>query len=125
MGVDGGHKLTFRLLNLNFEHLLTIAWKRHADSGNGGIRQPSIYLDASWISQKFKARKGGPINTILDIVTGFAREGFCATIVCNGAHVMTRSAPVLTRNDSYYGPCQESRYYQQESSADCCCWYNV
>ena len=85
MGVDGGHKLTFRLLNLNFEHLLTIARKRHADSGDGGIRPPSIYLDASWISQKFKARKGGPINAILDIVTGFAREGFCATVVCDGA----------------------------------------
>jgi hypothetical protein len=92
MGVDGGHKLTFRLLNLNFEHLLTMARKRHGDSGEGGICQPSIYLNASWISQKFKARRGGPINAILDIVTGFAREGFCATIVCNSAHRIPQSA---------------------------------
>ena len=89
MGVDGGHKLTFRLLNLNFEHLLTIA--RSPETSCRLRRRwntstySSIYLDASWISQKFKARKGGPINAILDIVTGFAKEGFCATIVCDGA----------------------------------------
>ena len=76
MGVTGGHKLTFPLLNLNFEHLLTIAQKRHAGSGdNGGNRKPSIYIDASWISQKFSIRKGGPIAGILDIATCFAKEG--------------------------------------------------
>ena len=84
MGVDGGHKLTFRLMNLNFQNLLTIARKRHADSGDGGSRPPSIYIDASWISRKFVSRKGGPITAILDIATCFAKEGFNVTIVCDG-----------------------------------------
>jgi hypothetical protein len=80
MGVTGGHKLTFRLLNLNFGHLLTIARKRHADLGDdGGNCKPSIYIDASWISQKFSIRKGGPIATC------FAKEGLHITIVCDGA----------------------------------------
>jgi hypothetical protein len=86
MGVTGGHKLTFRLLNLNFEHLLTIARKRHADSGDdGGNCKPSIYIDASWISPKLSIRKGGPIAAILDIATCFAKEGLHITIVCDGA----------------------------------------
>jgi hypothetical protein len=83
MGVTGGHKLTFRLLNLSFEHLLTIARKRHADLGDDGGN--SIHIDASWISQKFSIRKGGPIAAILDIATCFAKEGLHVTIVCDGA----------------------------------------
>ena len=85
MGIDGGHKLTFRLRNLNFEHLRTIARKRHAGSGDGLSRLPSIYFDASWISQKFKGRQGGPVTAILDIVTCFAKEGLFVVIVCDGA----------------------------------------
>jgi hypothetical protein len=48
-----------------------IARKRHYDSGEGGgnSSQPSIYIDASWISRKFKGRRGGPIIAILGIAT--------------------------------------------------------
>jgi hypothetical protein len=68
MGIDGGHKL-----------------KRQADSGDGLSRLPSIYFDASWISQKFKGRQGGPVTAILDIVTCFAKEGLFVVAVCDGA----------------------------------------
>jgi hypothetical protein len=73
MGVNGGHSLTFRLCNLNFGQLVTIARYHHGDSRDG---PPSIYIDSSWIARKFNGRTGGPIGAIIEIGACFTQEGY-------------------------------------------------
>ena len=66
MGVTGGHKLTFRLLNLNFEHLLT--------TGHYLMRTRATVtsMQAGSVSSSKPA-------------TCVAKEGLYVTIVCDGA----------------------------------------
>ena len=87
MGINGGHTVTFGLHNLNFQHLLLIAHKRHTDAvkAKSDNRKQSIYIDASWVCRKFAAVSGGPIAAIIKITITFAREGLHIVLVCDGA----------------------------------------
>ena len=85
MGVSGGHNLTAGLINLKFDHLLSIIRHRHSLSGDP-TRRKTVYFDASWLCRKNVAKAGGPIGAIVQLAMVFAKEeGLHIIIVCDGA----------------------------------------